>query len=125
MADAKKTEPKKEQPHIAVDYVKGDWDRTTYTENTHIDNLMDCIVGLGAEVWAIKKRNMVLEQILQEKQPGLIAQVEAYVPSEQLKQNWAKERDDWIGRIYAVLARVPQNTSGPNPSAKVPPINRS
>jgi hypothetical protein len=27
--------------------------------------------------------------------------------------------------VFAVLARVPQNTSGPNPSAKVPPINRS
>ena len=125
MAEAKKPEAKPEQPHIAVDYVKGDWDRTTYTDNTHIDNIMDCLVGIGAEMWAIKKRNMVLEKIMEEKQPGLIAKVEAYVPSEDTKVAWAKERDDWIGRVFAVLARVPQNTSGPNPSAKVPPINRS
>ncbi len=46
-------------------------------------------------------------------------------PSEEQKVAWAKERDDWIGRVFAVLARVPQNTSGANPSAKVPPINRS
>ena len=125
MAEAKKTEAKKEQPHVAVEFIKGDWDRTTYTESNHIDNLMECVVGLGAEMWALRKRNMVLEQILEAKAPGTIAQVEAYVPSEELKQAWAKDRDDWIGRVFAVLARAPQNTSGPNPTAKVPPINRS
>ena len=118
-------EAKKERPEFAVDYVKGDWDRTTYTDSTHIDNLMDCIVGLGAEVWAIKRRNMVLEKIIEEKMPGVHAQVEAYVPSEDTKVAWAKERDDWIGRVFAVLGRVPQNTGGANPTAKVPPINRS
>jgi hypothetical protein len=118
-------EGKKERPDFAVDYVKGDWDKVTYTDSPHIDNLMDCIVGLGAEVWALKRRNMVLEKILEEKMPGVEAQVEAYVPSEDLKTAWGKERDDWIGRVFTVLARVPQDTSGPNPTAKVPPINRS
>lgn len=125
MADAKNADAKKEYPHIAVDYVKGDWDRVTYTGNVHIDNLMDAIVNLGTEVWAIKRRNMVVEKFLDEKNVALKQQIEAYVPSEADKKLWAAERDDFISRIYAVLTRVHVDTSGENPTAKVSPINRS
>ena len=119
MADAKK-----ERPDVAVDFIKGDWDRVTYTDNTHIDNLMDALVGLGAEVWALKRRNMVLEKLLDQRNAGLKAQVESYVLTEEEKVAWAAERDDFVSRIYTVLARVPKPTGGAVPSAKVPPINR-
>ncbi len=120
MADSKK-----ERPDFAVDYIKGDWDKVTYTDSTHIDNIMDALVGLGAEVWALKRRNMVLEKLLDQKNAGLQAQVEAYVLTEEEKVSWAKERDDFVSRIYTVLARVPTPTGGENPTAKVPPMNRS
>ena len=119
MADAKK-----ERPEFAVDFIKGDWDRVTYTDNTHIDNLMDALVGLGAEVWALKRRNKVIEKFLDEKHVALKAQIEGYVPTEEEKVAWAKERDDFVSRIYTVLARVPKATGGAIPNAKVPPINR-
>jgi hypothetical protein len=116
---------KKERPDYAVDFIKGDWDKVTYTDSPHIDNLMDAVVGLGAEVWAIKRRNKVIEKILDEKHIALKAQVEAYVPTEEEKVAWAGERDDFISRIYTVLARVHTDTGGENPTAKVSPINRS
>ncbi len=120
MADAKT-----ERPDVAVSFVKGDWDRVTYTESPHIDNLMDALVGLGAEVWAIKRRNMVLEKFLDQKKIAPKDLVEAYVPTDEEKVAWAKERDDFIGRIYTVLARVPKDTSGDVPTGKVPPIDRT
>lgn len=119
MADAKT-----ERPDYAVEFVKGDWDKVTYTDNPHIDNLMDAIVGLGAEVWAIKRRNLVLEKFLDEKNRGLTAKIEAYVPTDEEKVAWAAERDDFIGRVYNVLTRVRTVASGDVPTAKVPPINR-
>lgn len=118
-------EKKKERPDFAVDYIKGDWDKSTYTDNPHIDNLMEAIVGLGAEVWTIKRRNKVIEKVLDEKGIALKSYVEAYVPTEEEKAAWAAERDDFISRIYAVLARPRVAASGENPTAKVPPINRS
>ncbi|MCB2107457.1 MAG: hypothetical protein KDE14_07140 [Rhodobacteraceae bacterium] len=116
---------KKERPDFAVDYVNGDWDQVTYTDNVHIDNLMDAIVGLGTEVWALKRRNMVLEKLLNEKHSGLQSKIEAYVPTDEERVAWAAERDDFISRIYTVLARVPKDTSGDNPTDKVPFIDRS
>jgi hypothetical protein len=63
MADAKKV-----RPDFAVDYVKGDWDRVTHTGNPQVDNLMEAIVGLVAEVRAIKRRTMLTEKVLNEKE---------------------------------------------------------
>ena len=119
MADAKK-----ERPDVAVDFVKGDWDKVTYTNNTHIDNLMDALVGLSAEVWTLKRRNLVLESFLHDKNIATHAEVEAFVPTEAQKAAWAEERNDFVARVLTVLARVPADTSGPVPTAKVPPINR-
>lgn len=120
MADAKD-----ERPDFAVPFVKGDWDRVTYTDNTHIDNLMDALIGLGAEVWTLKRRNMVLEKFLDQKKIAPKELVEAYVPSDEERVEWAKQRDDFIGRIYTVLARVPKDTSGDVPTSKVPPLDRT
>jgi hypothetical protein len=119
MADAKK-----ERPDVAVDFINGDWDQVTYTESPHVDNLMDAIVGLGAEVWALKRRNMVIEKFLHEKQVALKEQIESYVPTAEERAAWAKERDDFVSRIYTVLARIPADTRGENPTDKVPPISR-
>ncbi len=119
MADAKK-----ERPTYAVDYIKGDWDKVVYTDNPHIDNLMDAILGLGAELWTLKRRTMVIEKFLDEKHVALKAQIEAYVPTEQERDTWAKERDDYIARVFSVLTRVTASTGGAIPTGKVPPINR-
>ena len=119
MADAKK-----DRPNYAVDFVKGDWDKVVYTDNPHIDNLMDALIGLGAEVWALKRRSLIVEKFLAEKHVALKAEIDAYVPNDQERAAWAHERDDFVDRIYSVLTRVTKSTGGGVPTAKIPPINR-
>ncbi len=122
MAEAKKDAPKRET--YATDFIKGDWDKAQYLNDPHVDNLMSCVLQLGAEFWAVKRRLMVVERFLDEKKIVSKATVEAYNPTDAEKVAWNAERDDFINRVYSVLTRVSVKTGGTPPMAKVPPLNQ-
>jgi hypothetical protein len=108
----------------AIEYVKGDWDKAQYLADPHVDNLTAAVMGLGAEFWAMRRRVMVLESMLEQKSVLTRASVEAYRPSEAEAIAWNAERDDMIDRVFAVLGRVPEHTGGPNPTGRVEPLGR-
>ncbi len=111
----------KDRPTYTTEYVKGDWDQAYYLDNPHTDNIMTALLGLGAEVWAIRRRNMVLEKFL--AQNGTIdpAAIEAYVPTAEERAAWEKERDDFIDRVFAVLTRPTIKIPTEVPTARTPP----
>lgn len=119
MADAKKPD----RPGYATDFIKGDWDKAQYLDNPHVDNLMSCVLALGAEFWTLKRRQLVTEKLIEEKKGNVDrAMIEAYVPTEAERTAWAAERDDYIERVFAVLTRVSEHVGGKSPTTKVPAI---
>ena len=119
MADAKK-----ERETYAVDYVKGDWDKAVYLDNPHTDSLMSAVLNLGAEFWAMRRRQMVVEKLLDQKGTVSRQTIEAYNPTDEERVAWAAERDDFIERTFSVLTRVAEKVGGTMPSTKVPPLNK-
>jgi hypothetical protein len=109
MADDKKAGPRTK---VASDFIKGDTDSAVFLGNPHIDNLMSIVIALGAEVWADRQRNRIIEHLLETKGKVTKAMIEEYVPTEEQKTAWATERDLMTKRVYSVLAR---DTSGARP----------
>ncbi len=86
------------------------------------DNLTAVVMGLGTEFWAMRRRMMVIESLLEQNKVVNRAAIEAYRPSDAEAAAWNAERDDLIDRVFAVLGRVPTPTGGANPMTKVPPL---
>ena len=99
MADSKPDLPK----HAAL-FIESDTDDAVFLGNAVLDNLMDTVVALGAEVWSGRRRLMVVERLLEEK--GISNEmIEAYLPDEDEAAAWKAERDAFIRRVYATLNR--------------------
>lgn len=117
MSDAKKNQ-------YAIEFIKGDWDKAQYLDDPQVDNLQGALIRLGTELWAVRRRQMVVEALLEQK--GLItsAAIEGYRPTAKQAAAWNEERDDLIDRVFAILYRVPEHTGPEVPMAKVPPLGR-
>lgn len=113
---------KKDRQTYATDYIKGDWDKVVYLDSPHTDNLMSAVLNLGAEFWALKRRQLVVERLLDQKGTISRATVEAFNPSDEDKVAWQAERDDFIERTFSVLTRVTDKTYNSAPTKKVPPL---
>jgi hypothetical protein len=89
----------------ASDFIKGDTDVAVFLGNPHIDNLMSIVIALGAEVWADRQRAKIIEHLLSTKGKVTTEMIEQYVPTDEQRAAWAKERDAMAKRVYAVMAR--------------------
>lgn len=110
MADAKKDAKGRET--FAADYLKGDWDKAVYLDNLHSDNLMSALVTFGAEFWALKRRVMVIEKLMDDKKLVSKEMVEAYQPTGAELAAWDSARDDFIERVFSVLTRNVETKKG-------------
>lgn len=116
-------DPKAERAGYAADFIKGDWATARFVDDQTVDNLLSVVVGLGAELWATRRRQMVVEAILAKNNLVSPQMIESYQPTEVERARWAAERDDTIERVYAVLQRVSRPNGGVPPKTdKVPPI---
>ncbi len=117
MSDAKKNQ-------YAIEFIKGDWDKAQYLDDPQVDNLQGALIRLGTELWAVRRRQMVVESLLEQK--GLLtnAAIESYRPTAKQAAEWDAERDDLIERVFAILYRIPEQTGENPPMAKVPPLGR-
>lgn len=71
--------------------------------NPALDNVVTCMVAMGAEMWATRRRLAALEAILEDN--GIPAStVSSYVPSEEQEKAWEVERDRFIQLALAPLA---------------------
>jgi hypothetical protein len=113
-----------DRPTHAAEYIKGDWDKSVFLGNPHVDNLMTALLGLGGEHWALQRRLMVVENLLATRCGIEPAEIESYLPSEEDERLWERRRDDFIERVFAVLVRETANVSGPidtsNPTLRPP-----
>ena len=103
MADAKQTQ--KTHETFTVPNIDGDWDNAVYLDNQHSDNLMSAMLIFGGEFWAMKRRQMIVEKLLEEKKPVTRAAIDAYNPSAEELKSWDASRDEFIQRVFSVLTR--------------------
>lgn len=112
-----------EDTGFATSYIKGDWGKTRFIADQNVDNLMSVVVNLGTELWAVRRRQMAMEALLDKGRVVTAQALETYEPTEAERAAWAAERDDTIERIYSVLNRVSHPAHGVAPKGdKVPPM---
>jgi len=98
--------PKSDQRQThASDYIEGDWRRSVFLGNAHVDNLMTALLGLGGEYWAMRRRLMVVEKLLASRCGIDADDIERYMPDAEEQAAWDHRRDDFIERVFAVLVR--------------------
>lgn len=100
-------------PTCAAPFIAGDWRKSTFLDDPHVDNLMSAVLQLGSELWTLKRRTLVLESFLDDKQLVERARVDAYVPTPTERVRWDRERDDFIERVFSVLTRDTAKVGGP------------
>lgn len=100
MSDSNTREHRETYVSPAVPY---DFGAKELLGNPALDNVVTCLVAMGAEMWATKRRMSVLEAVLEER--GVPASAVAnYVPTPEQEEAWAAERDRFIELALGPLA---------------------
>ena len=95
---------KTDRPTFTVEHIKSDVDEAVFLGNPLLDNMLSCMIAMGAEIWSTKRRMKVMESLLAEK--GVNSEMmEAYVPTETQITEWNSERDALVKRMYGYLER--------------------
>jgi hypothetical protein len=84
----------------------GDGKNPVYFDNPMIDALVTVTMELGAAQWVQAERLRIMEKLLTDKGVVTTEMIEKYVPSEEERQATKKNRDAYIGRIYAAFGRL-------------------
>jgi hypothetical protein len=68
-----------------------------------MDALLGIVLSLGAEVYVLRDRIRIIENMLETK--GIIsrADIEAYKPTPQEEEEIRKERDAFMARLFRIL----------------------
>jgi hypothetical protein len=101
---------------FAADFYKSDTDKQVWLGNPHIDNLVHVSLALGAEIWAVKQRQIISEKLAEKKKMPTTAAIEAYKPTKEEEKEWDLERQALAKRLYGVFAR--ETTVSSNVSSK-------
>jgi hypothetical protein len=88
-----------------------------FFDNSAIDNLIAVTLELGAELWVQKERMRVVERLLAEHGVVTAEAIEQYSSTPEELARVQSERDAFVNRVYAALARdtVPATPSATDP----------
>ena len=77
-----------------------DIDRAIFLGNSATDNLFTGMMAIAAELWAVRRRQKILEAVLEKR--GLASEqlIETYIPSAEETARWQAERDTFVEMIY-------------------------
>lgn len=91
------------RPTYAVEAVPSDVKNGLFLGNPALDNLMSCVLAMGAEIWATKRRLHVMEALMAQK--GITEEMlEQYVPSAAENAAWEADRDRFMELTFGALA---------------------
>lgn len=86
-----------------------------YFDDVMIDNLMDAVLEISAAVWTVRDRQIVLEKVLSDKGIDVSADIEAYVPDENMLAQRKAERDEMVARVFQSFLRRPNASAAKSP----------
>jgi hypothetical protein len=103
VATPESTESKVQRPTYTAEAIPSDVTNSQFLGNPVLDNVVSCLVAMGAEMWATKRRMKVLESVLAKS--GISAdKIEKYVPTAAETAAWDKDRDRYIELILGPLS---------------------
>lgn len=76
-----------------------------FFDNPAIDNLIAVTLELGSELWVQRERMRVIERLLAERGVVTAAAIEQYHSTPEESARAQLERDAFVNRLYAALAR--------------------
>ena len=83
-----------------TDFIKSDFDETSYLGNPHIDTIILSLQALGGELWTARRRLNVVEALLEKNIPVSSANIQGYVPTASEEARWKIDRDRLIDGMY-------------------------
>ena len=91
-----------------------DIDRAVFLGNAATDNLFTAVTAIAAELWAVRRRQKIVEALLEEKGVVNADLIEQYVPSAQETAQWQADRDLFVKMVYEPFkgrGDIPYHTS--------------
>ena len=76
-----------------------------FFDNPAIDNLIAVVLELGAELWVLRERQRITEQLLTTHGKVTTEMIEQHMPSPEEQARSKAERDEFVNRVYAAFAR--------------------
>lgn len=76
-----------------------------FFDNPAIDNLIAVTLELGGEVWVLRERLRIMEQLLSTHGKVTTDMIEQYMPSAEEIARTKIARDEFVNRVYAAFAR--------------------
>lgn len=71
----------------------------SYLHNATVEDVARMVESLAEELWILKDRNAVLEQLLIEKFGLTLVEIEEYEPGEELAKRLARDRGRLIRKV--------------------------
>jgi len=87
--------PKAKRETYTAEAVPSDVKNGVFLGDPILDNVVSCVIAMGTELWATKRRLKVVEAVMA-KSGVTAAMVEKYVPSTQEVAEWERDRDRFI-----------------------------
>jgi hypothetical protein len=73
-----------------------------------IDPLMSAVIALGSEFWAMQRRLLIVEAVLESKNSLNREDIERFAPSAEQAKHWESLRDRYIHRVYGFFDKESQ-----------------
>jgi hypothetical protein len=90
-----------------LDYVKDlpgfQKNNPQYYNDPAIDQLMSIVLDLGAELWVMRDRQAMMEELLETKGSVTREDLDKGRPSEMMAERLEQERQEFIRRVYGRL----------------------
>lgn len=72
----------------------------TYLHNATVEDTARMIESLAEELWILKDRSAILEQLLIDKVGLTLEEIESYEPGEELAQRLTRDRQRLIRKVF-------------------------
>ena len=95
-----KIEVKTNKPTYTQDFIAADEPRAVFFGNPHIDHLFTAVAALGAEVWTLRRRQLITEKLLEKNGSITAAMIQAYVPTPEDTAAWNGQRQELIASVF-------------------------
>jgi hypothetical protein len=106
-------------------FFKGDLEKGVYLPDVHTDNLMTAFLHLASEFWIMRRRMLVMEKLLAEKNVVSAARIDSYDPPTEDKAAWEAMRDKFIRQTFDVFTRRTAELPSKVPNNRVPGLTVS
>ena len=98
------TEVDSDRPTYASDFIKSDIEEVVFLGDPILDNLLTTVMALTAELWADRRRNLVIQRLLADR--GITSEmIETYMPTEEEEAAWEAERDRYVDAVMSPMLR--------------------